>query len=175
MNSRKENDLASCTTGVLDDRNVSLGSICKREAFTDDGPEGSTLEASDEGSVDVFELVWGSVVERDAVDLAVAEHEVARVDLDVASVADDDDATEGSQHGDVLLKVDVGQHLQDDVDAPASCQLFELLQVVRALVVQGVVRSVVQHELAPGFGARGGDDRHADGSGQLDGSNAHAS
>ena len=68
------------------------------------------------------------VEERHAQDRRVLVHGEARVDLDVAAVADDDDAAPHRDHAEVLLEIHVGEHLEDDVGPPPARELAHSLR-----------------------------------------------
>jgi len=52
--------------------------------LTDDGVEGALFQAGDDALVDFGELFRGGAEEGDAADIGLAEHDIARVDLDGA-------------------------------------------------------------------------------------------
>jgi len=87
--------------------------------------------------------------------------------LDVASASDDDDAAKLVERGEVVGKVDVGEHFENHVGGDA-------VEVAGLAVVEDLVRALFADELEASFGAGSADDAESGSAGELDGGNAHA-
>src|SRR5262245_37276736 len=74
-------------------RLVGACRIGQRYLTADNRSERAARQAGDESGVDLAEVVVGRVEQGHAENRRIAAHHVARVDLDAATVPDDDDAT----------------------------------------------------------------------------------
>ena len=70
----------------------------------------------------------------------------ARVDLDPAATADHHYPAIGRQDREVVVQIDVGQHLEDHIDTPAAGQLLYRVQITRLVVVKDMVRPMGQSQ-----------------------------
>ena len=68
----------------------------------------------------------------------VLGHDLARVDLDAAAIADDDDAAAGRDDRQIVIEIDVGEHFENHVRAAAAGDRGDLVEVAGVLVVDGV-------------------------------------
>ncbi len=93
------------------------------------------------------QLLGLGVEERHAQHVAVLAHHGPRIELELAAAAHDDDAPARRQQRQVAHQVDVGQHLDDQVEAFPVGELQQGLAVVRALVVEGGLRPLRPREL----------------------------
>ena len=67
----------------------------------------------------------------------------------------------------VLGEIDVGQHLQNHINAPSIRQGLHLFQIRRGTVVENVLRALFGHELTAAFRTRGSNHRHTGGPTEL--------
>ena len=79
-----------------------------------------------------------------------------------------------SEQAKVLVEIDVGDHLDDDVDAAAARGGENVGGVVGRAVIERVVRALFEDERPTAFRTRRGQHRHAHGAGDLDGGDADA-
>src|SRR5206468_4287011 len=156
---------------VIDLMEALKQSLAKRVAAQ---PARAVREAAAERRVDGRHLFRRRVPECQAEDRRVFPHGPARIDLDGPTVADDDDAAEARHHVDVLLEVDVREHLEDHVRAVVAGELHELLEIVGCRVIEDLVSAVLLDEPAPALGSGGADDGHAVGHGELNRRDADA-
>src|SRR5580693_7280508 len=83
------------------DRGLGAGSVRERNFLGDDGPQRLIFQAGGERRVDAERVLSGNVPERHAKDRGVAHHNFARIDFDVAAIADDDYAPAVREDGKV--------------------------------------------------------------------------
>jgi hypothetical protein len=153
---------------------VRFGRLRQGKLLRDDGRERAAGEPGDDGGVDARELLERDVGHAHAEYVGLAVHEVARGDLDGAAAADDDDTAARGEDVKVAAEVDVGQQLDDDVDAVALRDLEELVDVRRVAVVEGANRPLVEDEPAPLLAAGRAQDGDAARRGELHGRQADA-
>src|SRR5204862_8264569 len=116
--------------------------------LADDGAQRPVLQPCDQCRVNLFQVGLGRVEQGHATNVGVISHGAAGVDLDAAAGADDDDAAAPGQDVEVLVEVDVGEHLDDDVDAAAVGEPHQVVEVGRRSMVEDVVSAVVGDESA---------------------------
>ena len=106
--------------------------------------------------------------------IGVARHQITRRNLHLAPAANDDDATELRQQGQVFGEVHVGQHFENDVHPATARQRHCLREIIRRAVVERLRRALFEDQPAARFRARRADDGEAGGARDLRGRNAHA-
>ena len=75
----------------------------------------------------------------------VLAHDLARVDLDAAAIADHDDASAGRDDGEVVIEIDVGEHFENHVGTAPAGERGDLVEIAGALVIDGVPRALRPH------------------------------
>src|SRR5258706_11944864 len=118
---------------------MRFGGVGQWHFHIDDRPKNSSFQRCTQGTVYGEEVGVGGEHQGHAADVGVAGHRLPRVDLDAASIAHDHDAAIARQHRQILVEVDVGEHLDDRIYAAAAGQSHQLFEVVGGGVVEDVV------------------------------------
>ena len=153
---------------------VGFGGAGQGELAADDGVEGTSFEAGLEVAMDGGQLFGRGIGEHDAADIGFARHGVARIDLDGAAAADDGDASARREEGEVVAEVEIGEHLEDDIDAASAGGFADLVEVAEVVVIEDGIGAVFAQEEEAAFAAAGGEDGESGGLGELDGREADA-
>ena len=74
----------------------------------------------------------------------------------------------------VLGEIDVGQHLQNHINAPPIRQGLHFFQIRGGTMIENVLRALFGHELAPALRTRGSNHRHASSPTELHPGDTHS-
>src|SRR6185436_13168153 len=94
-------------------------------------------------------------------DGAVFAHSQTRVDLDRPAAADDHDSPVFGDERQVAIEVDVGGHLDHQIDATAVGRAHDLVGVARRPVIDDHVGPVIANDGESLVGAAAADDAQA--------------
>ena len=147
----------------------------KRERAADDGPHGAVFERGLQRGVGRRQFRCRHAEQERAEDGRLADHRVARINLDRSAAADDDDASAAGHEPQIDRQVPVREHLDDDIDAAAAGELHHLLFEIRIVVVERMAGALLAYERPPGLRAGGPDHGEPGGVRQLHSGGARAS
>ena len=120
-------------------------------------------------------ILWFYLVrreQRNARDVGLFGHQQSWIDIDGASIADDNHATLlPFQYLNIIVQVDVGDHLEHELNA-VRIQCLYLLHIVGLFVIEDVVGALLFDQVEAGRAASRADHTHAMRFGQLSGSDA---
>lgn len=105
--------------GGLEHALVGFRGPGEREFEGDAWAVDSGSEAGTDGGVEFREVGLGGVEEGHPEDVGVFAHDGAGVEVESSTVSDDDDGAAGRENLEVALEVEVCEHLEDEVGAPA--------------------------------------------------------
>src|SRR5690606_803625 len=137
---------------------VRFWRIGERQLASYRGAQRAALERRAEPGVNLAVLVRGRRPQRRPQNRQLLAHRLARVDLDAAAVADDDDASLRGEQREVAIEVAVREHLEDDVDAPPAGGVDDLRRVALLAMVEALHRAGLPRHLRAGLAARGPED-----------------
>ena len=86
--------------------------------------------------------------EQDPSDIGLSDHSVSWVNFDGTPAADDDDATVRRDQFQIIGKVDVRQHLENEVDTTAIRPRPDGVQVAGGLVIESGVHSLTGEQVS---------------------------
>ena len=156
----------------LHDQLVRAGGVGERHLAADERVQRAILKTSCEGGMNLDEVGLGHVEQRHAEDDSIPAHRVAGIDLDTPATADHDDPPMLGKHAEVLVEVDVGQHLDDEIDASPCRRLHDVIDVLLSAVIDDDLRAVLAHSGQAFLGAARADHPEAMSARQLDGCDA---
>src|SRR5262245_35786174 len=112
----------------------------QRKFLTDNGPEGTLLKTCSNRSMNFDEVGVGCCKERHTKNGGLAAHGITWIDFDCAAIPDDDDAAAPrSQHREIFSKIDVRQHLRNEVYAATAGNFHDFFFICRGAVVHNVM------------------------------------
>ncbi len=118
--------------GRLENALVRLRRVAERQLHRHVRRQRAVVEARVERAIDLRPLVGRRVPQRHPDDGALLRHRLARIDLDAATIADDDDPAAEGERGEIVVEIHVGEVLEDDVGAASVGQLLQPIEVVRS-------------------------------------------
>lgn len=149
------------------------GSIPQGIRPSDHGPDCATLQPGYDFVVCALAFRVCRIAQRHSQDICILGHCRARVDRNrslvlLASIAYDNDSTVTRDNFKVIGKIDVREHLEDQVDALSLGQTSDFAEIVLRCVVNRVIGALFRHQ-PESFGAAGRcNDRHSSQPGKLD-------
>lgn len=120
-------------------------------------------------------ILWFYLVrreQRNARDVGLFGHQQSWIDIDSASIADDNHATLlPFQYLNIIVQVDVGDHLEHELNAIRIKRLY-FLHIVGLFVIEDVVGALLFDQVETARASSRADHTHAMRFGQLSGSDA---
>ena len=159
--SRQQNDLAA--GAGLHHARMRKRRVFEWQLGTDDGIERAGLEAGDDRLMRAAQVIRRNSPQRQAKHRHVLGHDLPRVDLDAAAVADDDNPAAGRNHREVVIEIHVGKHLENDIGSARAGQFHNLVEIARVPMIHSVMRALRANRRQPFVGAGRADHRGASG------------
>src|SRR5579885_333239 len=94
--------------------NVRLLRILERQLLADHGPQRAVLESGVKAGMEFSGFLFRNAPQGERENGAAPSHQVAGRDGDVATAADDDDASVGREL-EVVAEIDVGKHFENEI------------------------------------------------------------
>jgi hypothetical protein len=110
---------------------VRTSGFSERQLFPHNRTKSAVLEPSDETGVDFPVFFRCDAPQREGTHGGAAGHELARIDGDLAAIADDDDAATLGQELQVVRQIYVSEHFENEINA-ASAGGFQYLFLLPA-------------------------------------------
>src|SRR5690242_18707364 len=108
---------------------VCAGSLRERQLLPDNWAKGAVFQTGNEARVDLRLFDITDAPQRKSQDRCPAGHEIARRDSDIASAADHNDAAFRGEQFQVMTKVHVSKHFENEVCTPFSGAFQDLISV----------------------------------------------
>src|SRR5260370_41696890 len=105
----------------------------------------AVLKAGDECGVKLRDLRGLRGPQREGMHGSAPHHQIARSDGDVAAAADHHDTALQSKELEIAAKIDVGEHLENDVDPTATAGFQDFVVIAGLGVIEGWMRSFALH------------------------------
>src|SRR5713101_8126049 len=125
---------------------VGAGGLAERDLFADHRLQRAVLESGNECGVNLRDLRGLRGPQREGMHGSAPHHQIARSDGDVAAAADHHDTALQSKELEIAAKIDVGEHLENDVDPTATAGFQDFVVIAGLAVIEGLVRSLALHE-----------------------------